>query len=166
MEDHRSSILDWACERIEGGASIQSLANELNEHYPDGVTRVMLHRILYKQDGADERIVQARRRGAPVLVEEAQEIIDNAQPDRDEIALAKERANIRLWQAERVDRAVYGKEPQVQINQNVLSISDLHLDALTSRKAASLPLGSPNDSLPSQRVIPAEIIVPRANTAD
>lgn len=163
LDDHRATILDWACERIEAGATIQSLASELNEQYPDGVTRMLLHRVLYKQEGADERIALARRRGAPSLVEEAQEILDKAEPDRDELAKAKLTADVRLWQAERLDRATYGKEPMVQINQNTLTISDLHLDALTARQRPVLPAGRPISVQPDTQAVQAEIVDPGAS---
>jgi len=150
LENPHATILDWACERIEGGATIQSLAAELSALYPDGVNRVMLHRILHKLENADERIAHARRRAAPILVEEAQDILDNAKPQRDELAKAKLTADIRLWQAERLDRGTYGREPLVQLTQNSLTISDLHLDAL----ARIRPLEPERPALPSSS--PAE----------
>lgn len=69
----------------------------------------------------------ARRQGAHAKVEEAEQIADTVSADRDQVARAKLKAEIRTWAAARANREAYGDQKSGGIEIN---IGELHLGAL------------------------------------
>jgi hypothetical protein len=82
------------------------------------------------EPGASERLLLARETGADALVEEAVDLLDVTPENRDAIAKAKARADIRTWLAGKWNRPSYGENKQVNVD---ISIAGLHLDALRAR---------------------------------
>lgn len=122
---------DYVREYIAGGGTILDLANEL------GCSRTYLSRHLNGHDAYRPVIEEARREQADALAEEALQIADGlADADavtREQIAVAKERIDVRKWLASvnhpdryRQDR---GQGPAIQIN-----INELHLEALKKHR--------------------------------
>jgi AraC-like DNA-binding protein len=121
---------EYVREYIAGGGTILDLANEL------GCSRTYLSRHLNAHEDYRPMIDEARREQADALAEEALQIADNmADADgitREQIAVAKERIDVRKWLAtvNNPDRYQQNKNgPTVTIN-----INQLHLDALKKRR--------------------------------
>lgn len=121
---------DYVREYIAGGGTILDLANEL------GCSRTYLSRHLNAHDLYRPVIEEARREQADALAEEALQIADglaDGTVTREDIAVAKERIDVRKWLASvnhpdryRQDR---GSGVAVQIN-----INELHLEALKKHR--------------------------------
>lgn len=121
---------EYVREYIASGGTIMDLANEL------GCSRTYLSRHLNAHEDYRPMIDEARREQADALAEEALQIADNmADADgitREQIAVAKERIDVRKWLAtvNNPDRYQQNKNgPTVTIN-----INQLHLDALKKRR--------------------------------
>lgn len=122
---------EYVREYIATGGTILDLANEL------GCSRTYLSRHLNAHDAYAPVIAEARREQADALAEEALQIADNLadvdEVTREQIAVAKERIDVRKWLAtvNNPDRYQQNKGgPTVTIN-----INQLHLDALKKRNA-------------------------------
>lgn len=127
---------DWLHEYIAGGGTILDLANEL------GCSRTYLSRHLNAQDEYRAVIMEARREHADTLAEEALQIADGlADADevtREQIAVAKERIDVRKW------LATVNHPDRYQTNKSgpavVLNINQLHLDALKKRRDGGITI--------------------------
>jgi len=122
---------EYVREYIAGGGTILDLANEL------GCSRTYLSRHLNAHEAYAPVIADARREHADALAEEALQIADNMADNvgisKEQIAVAKERIDVRKWLAtvNHPDRYQQNKAgPTVTIN-----INQLHLDALKKRNA-------------------------------
>lgn len=107
-----------------GKASVIGLSNVL------GVSRHLLYQWIGGNETRKRAVIVAREDTlADVLVEDAQEILDNADPRESSIAVG--RANFRRWYAGCLNRAKYGTQsaPTVAIN-----VAELHLAAHQARK--------------------------------
>ena len=121
---------DYVGEYIATGGTILDLANEL------GCSRTYLSRHLNANEDYRPVIEQARREQADTLAEEALGIADGLSEDvrtKEEIAIAKERIDVRKWLAtvNNPDRYQTNK-PQASVTIN---INQLHLEALKKRNA-------------------------------
>lgn len=120
---------EYVREYIASGGTILDLANEL------GCSRTYLSRHLNAHEDYRPMIDEARREQADALAEEALQIADNLADGtvtREDIAVAKERIDVRKWLAtvNNPDRYQQNKNgPTVTIN-----INQLHLDALKKRR--------------------------------
>jgi len=159
--------LDYVCGQIEEGVTHNAIAKAITTYALgiDGITRYSLRRYLDVKYGAEEvdrRFMEAARKAAPMLVEDAQDIVDNADPSPEtgELPKAREQAKIRLWRAERSDRDRFGSSPKGNVNINV-TLGSLHLDALRNR--ASIATATPSQI--AAPVDEAEVILDSAAEA-
>lgn len=147
-------MLDYVCQWLEGGQTMLELTDAISEELQLPIARTAILYYLRSIFGteADRRIAVARRQSGHGLVEDAKGILDTTAvgATREELQAAKQRADVRLWMAERYNREELGgqKVPQVTINLGVL-----HLDAMRHRaiEAAAHPVPAPVTSsvLPS-----------------
>ena len=120
---------EYVREYIATGGTILDLANEL------GCSRTYLSRHLNAQEAYRPMIDEARREHADTLAEEALQIADglaDGTVTREDIAVAKERIDVRKW------LATVNHPDRYQQNKNgptvVLNINQLHLDALKKHR--------------------------------
>lgn len=122
---------EYVRDYIASGGTILDLANEL------GCSRTYLSRHLNAQEEYRPYIVEGRKEQADALAEQALQIADalaNADDEvtREQIAIAKERIDIRKW------LATVNNPERYQVNKNAptitLNINQLHLDALKKRR--------------------------------
>lgn len=121
---------EYVREYIAGGGTILDLANEL------GCSRTYLSRHLNAHEDYRPVIAEARAEQADALAEEALQIADqlaDGTVTREDIAVAKERIDVRKWLAtvnnpERYQQNKSGPTVTININQ-------LHLDALKKHRA-------------------------------
>jgi hypothetical protein len=134
--DPLKTVLDYVAARVGDGTTISALADELSKELGESIYRPTLVNYLREAYGPEgmARLEQARLQGAWALSEEALEIVDDARPDKDEIALARLRAETRDKLAGRWNRAELGEQKQ-QTNVTV-NLGTLHLDALRQRQQA------------------------------
>ena len=128
VEGHGSGP-DYVREWVAGGGTVLTLAEDL------GCSRTYLSRHLNAKPEYREALQEARREVADALAEEALQIADGmASVDgitREQVAVAKERIDVRKWLAavNNPDRFQINKQgPQV-----VLNVNNLHLEALKRR---------------------------------
>ena len=127
--------LEFVVAWLEDGHTMLELQQRLTVDTAEDFHQHSVRRYLERQYGklpVAQAFGEARAEGAHAKVEEAQHLLDTVIPDKDAIAKAKEQANIRLWQAERANKASYGGSRQGDVNVNV-TLGQLHLDALRSR---------------------------------
>lgn len=98
-----------------------------------------------------ELYIAARKEAARALVDQAQDIVDDATVDRDALMKAKMQAEHRRWTAARYDREQFGETPNQQVAETV---GNLLLDALRRR------------SVPSSTPVTAEIIPDEAKDTE
>jgi hypothetical protein len=96
----------------------------------------------------EQRLRQARAEGAAVMAEEARCIVDSVSENRDAIAKAKLRADIRTWIASKWNREQYGEAKQSAVQ---ITVQQLHLEAL--RQRAPSPEKMPRIPTAAARVI-------------
>jgi hypothetical protein len=132
---HLEYVLQW----IEDGKTISQLAREISEDAKEDIFGSYITRYLadvYPEWPA--RVAAARAVGSHSMIDEARDIIDELDghiPDKDRTAVAKARAEVRQWTAERYNRRELGA-PVAGVSVS-LSINTLHLDALRSRSATA-----------------------------
>lgn len=130
-------------EYIADGGTILDLANDL------GCSRTYLSRHLYNHPDYRPVIDAARRDHADKLADEALEIADNLAdleaPTREDVAIAKERIDVRKWLSavNNPDRYQQNKNgPVVTVN-----IGQLHLDALRKQRSGAVTIdGTAHDA--------------------
>jgi AraC-like DNA-binding protein len=132
---------EYVREYIASGGTILELATDL------GCSRTYLSRHLNAHEDYRPAIDEARREQADTLAEEALQIADAmADPDadpitREQIAVAKERIDVRKWLATVNNPDRYQpKQPNQAININ---INALHLDALKKQRDVTPPHTAP-----------------------
>lgn len=139
--------IDWVVTRVEDGCSVNAIREEIvaSGRLPFDFSRPWLSRVINGlAPDAKGLLAEARKQSAHALVEDAQDIVDatEGEKNREAIASAKLRSDIRLWRAGKYNREDLGERgPVVQLN-----IGALHLDALKRRNisgptatAATLP---------------------------
>jgi len=138
--DEGATVLDYVCGWLEGGDTMVALGRDLAEELNTKIPKNLLHNYLrskYGEEG-ETRLAHARSVGATMMVDEAREIIDDADDSsREKLQHAQMKANMRTWTAERFNRSLYGQPKQGSVTINV---GHLHLDALRQRAAAANPL--------------------------
>lgn len=135
--------LEYVTARVEDGGTFTKLAAELTRSGFEA-SRWMVKRYVATLDGWEKALDVARVEGAFSNVERATEILENCEPVREEIQLASKKVDLLLWQAERLNKKVFGPaNAAAMVNVNV-DLGSLHLNAMVSAGKAA------------QRVITAE----------
>lgn len=131
MDMEGATVLDFVVDWVASGRTVYDLARQVGADTKLDVTREMVSRYVNGlEEDASERIASARTRGATAMVEEAKAIVDEKRDTREELTRAKNQAEMRMWFAERLDRAAFGAPKQQPVQ---VTIQTLHLDALRSR---------------------------------
>lgn len=116
---------------IASGRTISALAADLSRALGTEVSPATLYSWIHRLDGGAARLARARAVGAHGLVDTALAITDAASTEsREELTHAKMRADMRLWIAERWNRAELGARTGADIS---VGVAVLHLDALRVR---------------------------------
>lgn len=129
--------IDYICERVIAGDTIKTIAHGL------GCGERMIYKYIQHEDN-NIAYREARRLAADALVEQGQDIIDNADVDTSaSVAKAKAQADYRRWRAGSDNREVYGgPQPAAAVQINLGS------DFL----GALRELGGPVDPLDARRL--------------
>ena len=149
------SILDYAVAWIENGQTLRRLADDLAVELGFPLWQGTLVSLLLETGGSEQvsenerRLSNARARGGHAAVEDAQAIVDAPMADQVDVSAAASRARVRLWTAERWNRAELGKAPEVQI---AISASQLYLDALRAPRARAAMVAPSPLALPAAQV--------------
>lgn len=143
--------LEYVAEYVANGDSLAELARKI------GCPRPMLSTYVHSLEGADTAMRAARIDSGDALVEQAEKLLADCEPVREEIALTKERVNLKLWRAERADPARLGAAaPTVAVQINV---GRLHIDSMQQAKAvrvgSALDVSRARVSLEPQNATPA-----------
>jgi len=120
-------------ERVAQGESQASIARSFKR--PDTgqpISRGFFCRVLHLDPEREQAFWAAKKLAATELIEAAKDLIDNVPVDRDHIAKVREQANHYRFMAMSGDRDRYG-EKGPDINVNVLSVNELHVNALRHR---------------------------------
>lgn len=155
--DDNATTLDAVCAWLEKGGTVVSLAKDVGdavgEEYSVDVIYAYLKRV-YGKGEYTRRFAAARKEGSHAVVEEATQILDDLpnSADRDRVAVAKAQADIRLWRAERYNRAELGGDKQVAVQINVGS---LHIDAMRQRAIEGSEIAAPSRAFISDASSPA-----------
>jgi hypothetical protein len=132
-EDAQLTVLDYVVDWIESGNTLTQLADEVSKEMNFDISRALLTNYVVSLDpNGKRRLERARHEGAHGNVDQAIKILDNASPDKEQLIKAKQRADVRLWTAERWNKRDLGRAPDVQITVNN---NTLHLDAMRMRQA-------------------------------
>jgi hypothetical protein len=134
-------------DRIAAGESVGKIAKSIQLPGRDKpISRAMLY--YWRNAGGDERKKGwelAMKESAEALAEEAGEVLDNLSEEFDptsaQVSLARSRSEYKRWLASKRDADTFG-DRKSDVNVNVLSLGDVHLDALRklgSRDALPLP---------------------------
>lgn len=128
--DPTQTALDYVCCWIEGGQTINDLADELSKSLGYTIHREWIGIGLRKQFGEDEataRLANARAHASHTLAEAAIGLSDAPAETSVDVARNGLRARSRQWTAERWNRAQYGNQQQTNVS---ISLHSLHLTAL------------------------------------
>lgn len=146
------SALDYVCEYVATAQGTQrDLCRELSEDM-DGhkVESGVLSSWINSTQEGKTKIAEARSIAAHVLAEQGMEILDDlggTEVTREEVALAKGRAEYRQWLASRWNRKAYGQDTSA-VNVNVFNAPGAHLEALRERaklRAQTTPILPPTE---------------------
>jgi hypothetical protein len=145
--DKGCTPLDFVEEWIGSGETLLALADSLTASMGEPVRRDALSRLVYKLEGAQSRLPEARRRGADALVDQAAKLLDEAPTDsREALAKTVKQVEFRQWLAERSHPGNWGGQRQnVNVGIN-LSLGELHLKAMqeiSSRPRVTAPVSEP-----------------------
>jgi hypothetical protein len=124
---------DVVCALVAAGEPMTEIARQLSKTAEINLSVNVLSGWMASDPKRKAALAQARKDSAPILVEQAMELIDGADEDRDAIAKAKAQADMRQWMASKYDRATFGNDA-AQVNLQ-FNMGQLHLDALRSRAA-------------------------------
>jgi hypothetical protein len=132
-EEKQYTVLDYVVDWVESGRTLLQLSNEVGEAMQWDISRAMLVNYVTAGDPIlKRRLEKARLEGAHGAVDVATQIIDDAPTyDKEQLAKAKARADVRLWTAERWNKKELGKAADVQITVNN---NTLHIDAMRVRQ--------------------------------
>lgn len=115
---------EYLCEQFSAGASIRAVARQLE------VSHFQLQTWIRRRPPAERQAIAAIR--ASEHVETAIEQIDAADSPS-AMSVAREKARIRTWAAERIDREAWGNQGPAPTT--VVNVNTLHLTALQSLTA-------------------------------
>lgn len=128
-------------ERLADG---ERLADIAADYTPPGrdkpISRTWFYWVITQDPDNKEAYQHAMTLKADKLVEDAGQILDDAELDRDAIRKAEVRANFRTWLAGKLNRKQYGEQDKQGV-QVTLNVETLHLDAL--RKFPARPQIAP-----------------------
>jgi hypothetical protein len=130
---------EWLFDMVADGKTVKWI---METHFPE-LSRAMFYRYIYAGgEERDKRFKVARKVGAGMLIEEALEILDDADATtKGGASKAKAQAAFRQWLAGKFNKEEYGDEhPNALPAGTVLNIGQLHLHALRSE-------GSPDNQL-------------------
>jgi hypothetical protein len=127
LEGPLDVIHDW----VTSGQTLKELSLNISKTTGKIVSAGTLSTYINSTPEGRQMITAARALAAAALAEEALELLDNVDEDKNAIAKAKEQANMRTWLASRWNRKEYGSDAGV--NVNIVNMGQLHLDALRHR---------------------------------
>lgn len=131
------TILDYVCYRVAGGDSLRQITKEMSVACARPIPVDWLASNLRREyHDYEARIREARRIGAYALVEEALDLIEEADATPEAFRKAQVQADVRRWLAERYARDDFGPASRAT---RTLSVGTLHLEALRRREALTLP---------------------------
>lgn len=123
-------VHDW----VAAGRTLKDLTIELGKavgHNLSASTGILTTWVNSTPEGR-AMLAQAREIAAHVLAEETQDILDEADEDKEALMKAKLRAENNRWLASKWNRPVYGEQtPQVALS---FDIGQLHIDAMRQRR--------------------------------
>lgn len=138
------SAVDYVCEYIAEGAdadgtphTLAELARKLTDSTGQTISSGILTTWLNSTSESKAKVAAARALAAHVHAEASLTVLDElagTEATREEVALARARADTRQWLASKWNRPQYGGEAQVQINNVQMNAADSHLAALAERK--------------------------------
>lgn len=140
--------LDYAVSWVASGKTIRALAEDIAATLGESMSREFVSRYFHTAfgDEANQRLTEARARGAHALVEEAQAIVDAAPEQREALQKAKMRADMRTWLSERWNREEFGAPKGAHLQ---IDVAQLHINAMRahsvkrSAERAELANGTP-----------------------
>ena len=125
-----ATSLDYVVAWVASGKTQLALVNEISRTTGHEIMHATMAKYLRDRfgDEASVRLEAARREGAHVMVDDAIEIIEDADTSsRERLQHAKMKADIRMWTAGKFNREQYGENKGAHVQ---ISIAGLHLDAL------------------------------------
>jgi hypothetical protein len=132
--------LDLICELTENGKTLTDIATEVSAALGYEVSRTLVRRAAFdghSEEAAEQRLAQARARGAATLVEEGFAEAQATPADKDQIAKQKLLNELRHYIAGVWNRQEYGQQRQAGVQVN---IGTLHLDALRTTHLIDNPM--------------------------
>jgi hypothetical protein len=156
------TALDYVTQHLANGGIVLDIAKSLSGELKFPVSSATINRALGMESGDDNAVQSAlssaRKLGATASVEEARQIADDVELDKDHIAKAKLRSEIRTWTAERFNREQFGatKAQPVAINIGTLHIDALRLVNTDEDDSAPRLAPAPNDAVEQAEVLAIE----------
>ncbi len=142
-----------ALDALRAGQRVRQLARA------EGYSHQLLYKYAHSSDEKWAEFCKARKQGAHGLVEEAAEILENANPlFPGDVSKAREQAGHIRWMAERYNKDEFGGTPQVAVQ---LNIGALHLDALRARNVGHIHVPS-TPAIEAAEPVEAEVVAPIA----
>lgn len=139
-----------ALDALRAGQRVRQLARA------EGYSHQLLYKYAHSTDERWAEFCKARKQGAHGLVEEAAEILENANPlFPGDVSKAREQAGHIRWMAERYNKDEFGGTPQVAVQ---LNIGALHLDALRARNVGHIPSTPALPAIEQAEVVEAEVL--------
>jgi hypothetical protein len=150
--------LDAVIGMVRDGKTMREIA----EHF--STTRSMMYNWFKnedrrKQGDATRQLKRARVESAEAHAENALDIVDQPAIDQTEVSRNRERARVRMWMAEKLDRNTFGGRPEGA----VVLIGELHLNALRkygAPEAQALPRGQGEDVVDAEVLSVEDVGVP------
>lgn len=124
---------DVVCALVASGETLIEVARRLEQDTGLPISPGIVGAWMNADPKRKAALAEARKQSAPILAEQAMEILDDVDEDRDAIAKAKAQADLRTWLASKYDRQTFGNDA-AQVNVQ-LNLGQLHLDALRQRAA-------------------------------
>ncbi len=125
--DAELTPLGYIESRIHAGADLSSIAREI------GYSREAVSVWVNSTDEGKAMLASARVESAHAYVDEAYDLLKNCSPDREEVALVKEKVALLLWKAARANRTEFGSEMKTSVNVLIDNNRAGFLDALRVR---------------------------------
>ncbi len=156
-----ATTLDYVCEWLGNGKTINELAGELTQELGYTVHREWIGTYLrkaYSEAEADQRLANARSHASHSMAEAAIGIVDQPAETTVDVSRNAARARARQWTAERYNPKDFGSQKGVNV---AVSITSLHLAALQATApivtSASIQ-GGEQGQLPSGQ--PIQVVEP------
>jgi hypothetical protein len=152
--------IDVICEYIAEGNTLADLARDITGKVGLTVSAGVLTNYANSRNEWKAQLAAARALAAHVFAEDSVNVLDElagTEVTKEEIALARARADVRQWLASKWNRPMYGADT-AQVNVQV-NLPGQHLDALRARAARAkikatteqqaLPAGPDYETVPS-----------------